>query len=164
MKKILYVILIVYCFCINIEEIYTISCSVFERANASTAISRTEYLEDESYFITVMEEISPGRSFFSNTVTKSKTSTYFNSDKVALWSVTVTGTFTYKNGTSKCIRSSVSATSYNKNIWRISKTSSTYSGNSAIATVTAGQYQSNQLLRIVRKKVTLTCVAQEKFT
>ncbi len=136
----------------------------YETENDPEAISAIEYLEDGSYFITLIEEAKSDISFFSSSATKSKTAIYFNSNNVPLWSVTVTGTFTYGNGTSKCTHSSVSATSYNTSIWRIASTSSSFSGNTATATATAKQYQSNQLLRTVTKKVTLTCSATGKFS
>lgn len=123
-----------------------------------------EYLPDGSYFVSVIETDDNSVSLRSTTTTKSKTATYYDANGAARWYVKVTGTFTYGNGTSKCISSTVSAKSYDTATWRISSQSASRNGNKATATASAKQYQSSQYLQTVSKTVTLTCSSTGKFS
>ena len=117
------------------------------------------YFSDGSYIVTVMESIDDNINLLSTTVTKSKKATYYNKDGVAKWYVKVTGTFTYGNGTFKCTNSTVTAASQSTT-WKISSKS----GNKAIATATAKQYQNNSIIQTITKSVTLTCSSTGKFS
>ena len=107
----------------------------FVSANTSNAAvivkQNIEYLPDGSYYETT-------------TTTK-------------LWSVTVTGNFSYVKGkSSKCTSSSVSAVSYSAS-WKISNKSSSKSGNTATASATVLQYSGTRPVNSVTRKVSLTC-------
>lgn len=138
--------------------------SAIQTKGADTLQTELEYLPDGSYFVTVIETNDSSLSLLSTTTTKSKTSTYYGADGKSYWSVTVTGTFTYGNGTSRCTSSSVSARSYDTDFWRIASKSSSRSGNRATATASAKQYQNGKYLRTVSKTVTLTCSSTGKFS
>ena len=85
-----------------------------------------------------------------------KTSTYYNSDDVALWYVKVTGSFTYTGSSVRCTGASVSADSYSS-YWGISNRSSSYSGNIATAKATGTHYFGNAVVERVNETVNLSC-------
>lgn len=130
--------------------------------NSASAASSTrnivvETFEDGSYIETVIEEIETASSY-ATTYTKSgkKTSTYKNSSGDTLWSVSVTGTFTYDGSSATCTKSTVSTTSYNSN-WKISSSSASKSGATATATATAKKYLDGTYIKSITETVTLTC-------
>ena len=131
----------------------------FVSANTSNAAvivkQNIEYLPDGSYYettITTKEDIrflSLGRTA-SASRSGNKTTTYTSSSGAKLWSVTVTGNFSYVKGkSSKCTSSSVS--------WKISNKSSSKSGNTATASATVLQYSGTRPVNSVTRKVSLTC-------
>ncbi|MEI3338562.1 MAG: hypothetical protein V8R80_00245 [Eubacterium sp.] len=130
---------------------------------ANVLNQQIEYYDDGSYIITVIEDVPSDITLLSTTVTKSKTSTYHSSTGEALWSITVTGTFTYGNGTSKCTSSSINTKIYNSN-WSIGNKSSSANGNKASATATAIQYLKGHEVQRITKTVTLTCSSTGKFS
>lgn len=60
----------------------------------------------------------PAISLCSTNKTKSKTATYYSKSNIAQWEVTVTGTFSYGNGSATCTASSVTTKSYVTD-WRL---------------------------------------------
>ena len=140
----------------------TISLAFCHPSIASAAVPAdatiVETFEDGSYIETVIEETtstSSSRST-SSTISGKKTTTYRNSDGSAVWSVTVTGTFTYNGSSATCTKSTVSATSYNSN-WKISNTSASKSGASAQATATSKKYSNGICIKTTTQSVSLTC-------
>lgn len=116
-----------------------------------------EYLENGDYIVTVIEDdeiIIPGDAT-ATTVTKTKTSNYYNSSGTRLWNVKVQGTFTYNGTTCTCTKASHQATSYASS-WSIISASHSKSGNHATATATARHYYSTGYNDYTRS-VTLTC-------
>lgn len=106
--------------------------------NAKTTI---EILENGDYIETEISDYTDtGNSDYSlnatQTKTGRKTSNYKNSSGTVLWSVSITGTFSYNGSSATCISKSHSAASYASN-WSIKSISSTKSGNSATARATA---------------------------
>ncbi|MCR4960488.1 MAG: hypothetical protein K6A74_03470 [Lachnospiraceae bacterium] len=106
---------------------------------APNSVVEKKIVNGQTYYIETV--ISEKSSFnFLQATSKSKTAsktTYVKDSKGnILWSVSVTGTFSYDKKTSKCTSCSHSASSSNKN-WSIKNSSSSYSGNSATATATA---------------------------
>ena len=73
-----------------------------------------------------------------------------------MFSVTVTGTFTYTGSSSTCTKSIASATSKNAN-WKISSKSASKSGNKATAKATAKRYVDGTAVETQNCTVTLTC-------
>lgn len=116
-----------------------------------------EYFDDGSYIVTTITE-EPSVSFARATSTKtaSKTATYKSSSGASLWSVTITGTFSYNGSSAKCTAASVSTNIYN-NAWKISNKSASKSGSTAIATATGKQYKNGSILSQIEKTVKLTC-------
>ena len=128
-------------------------------ASAATQPDTTivETFEDGSYIESTIEEISVPSSR-STTYTKSgrKTNTYKSSSGTALWSVTVTGTFTYNGSSATCTKSTVSTASYSNN-WKISSSSASKSGATAKATATAKKYLDGSYVTSISRSVSLTC-------
>lgn len=127
--------------------------------------SEIEYLDDGSYFETVIttESNSGMTTLSSKSVTKTKTSYYKNSNGTILWYVKVTGTFTYGNGSSKCTSSSVTAES-KSGAWKITSKSASKSGNKATAKATAKRYYGGSVAETKNKTVTLTCSPSGSFS
>lgn len=127
--------------------------------------SEIEYLDDGSYFETVIttESNSGMTTLSSKSVTKTKTSYYKNSNGTILWYVKVTGTFTYGNGSSKCTNSSVTAES-KSGAWKITSKSASKSGNKATAKATAKRYYGGSVAETKNKTVTLTCSPSGNFS
>ena len=125
-------------------------------AQSNTYPAEYEYFDDGSYIVTTITE-EPAVSFAraAGTKTASKTATYKSSSGASLWSVTVTGTFSYNGSSAKCTSSSVSANSYSS-LWKINSKSASKSGASASATATAKYYDSSTYKSL---SVTLTCKA-----
>lgn len=124
-------------------------------APVDTVNMERRYLENGDYIETVISE-SPIVSYASNSKSGSKTSTYYNSDDVALWYVKVTGSFTYTGSSVRCTGASVSADSYSS-YWGISNRSSSYSGNIATAKATGTHYFGNAVVERVNETVNLSC-------
>ena len=117
---------------------------------------QVEYLEDGSYFVTVITEQQREISLMSTTVTRSKTSTYHGKDGKKYWSVKVTGTFTYNGKSAACTKSTISTSIYDSH-WKFTAKSASYSKNQAIAKATVKEYLENQWAQTINKTVTLTC-------
>ena len=134
----------------------------------------TEYLGDGLCCITVIESLPADHTLniltgnnislvSATTETKSKTKHILDASGTELWYVRVTGTFTYGNGTSKCIAVSHSADSY-ASTWKIVSSSDKKSGNSASATATARQYVDGSVISSRTQTVTLTCSSTGVFS
>lgn len=148
-------------FMLLLSFILLLTISLPVRAN--TLNQQIEYFDDGSYIITIIEDETPDIALFSTTTTKAKTSSAYSSSGQCLWSVTVTGTFTYGDGTSKCTNSSVSAKSY-ASTWSIASKSASRSGNKASATATAVQYLKGHEVQRKTQTVTLTCSSTGTFS
>lgn len=116
---------------------------------------------EEFYYKEVIEIIGESSSRPTSTKTAKKTG-YFANGSTILWSVTVTGTFTYNGTTSRCTNSSVTASS-NDSRWRIVSKSSSKSGSTAKATAIAKCYLNNLVINTKTQTVSLTCCASGKL-
>lgn len=114
-----------------------------------------EYLENGDYVETVIEEtVMLGRV---NTRKGNKTSSYKNSAGEVMWSITVTGTFSYTSGKSvKCTSSSGTSKS-NSSTWKVSQASASKSGNKASASATGTQIVNGVTISTLSRTVTLSC-------
>ena len=127
-------------------------CAVM--ANSITPIQiEKEYLDDGSYFETVIETNDSLRSILKNA---SKTVTYKSASGQSLWYAKVTANFYFDGKTSSCTSSSASGGSY-VNGWEILSKSSSRTGNVASATVVAGCYLNGAFVDSVTEKVLLSC-------
>ncbi len=148
-----------------IITLITLSLIVFCPVTTSNAAvirqHSIEYLTDGSYYETTIttNDFHSYSLIRTASLTRSanKTTTYTSSSGAKLWSVTVTGNFSYVKGkSSKCTSSSVSATAYSAS-WKITNKSSSKSGNTAIATATGTEYLQGKPIISRTKKVSLTC-------
>ncbi len=128
MKRILSILLII---------TLVICCVFFTSISTSAAIiseTTIELLDNGDYIETVITyDQTLARA---STKSGSKTANYKNSSGETLWSVTVTGTFSYDGTTSSCTKVSHSAAAYSSG-WSIKNSSSSKSGNTATANATA---------------------------
>ena len=138
------------------------STSVFADTTVDTDI---DYLEDGSYYETIIEVEEPGISFFATKTTKDgkKTTTYKNSNGTTLWSVTVHGVFSYNGSTSSCTSSKASTTDPST-AWSIKNKDASKSGSTARAKATAVQKQNGAVINTVTKTVSLTCNRDGKLS
>lgn len=148
MRKLLYL-----CLSLSIFFIFTTTVC----ASDCVAYNSMEYLEDGSYFTTTVTNNSEKATLFSNVRSGNKTTTYYSRSGNKLWSVTVTGTFTYGTGSrATCIKSTVSTNVYSSS-WRITNSSASKNGNNASATSTGTLYRNSTPIDSITKTVTLTC-------
>lgn len=146
-KKFKIIFLMLILLCIPISNV-----TALENIQQYTYIE--ERFEDGSY---IEITVDYGTNNTRATTTKSKTATYKGASGTSLWSVTVKGTFTYNGTTSSCKSSSVSTKNYSTS-WKLSNATSSKSGATASASVTAKQYhQDGTVLRTINKTVKLTC-------
>lgn len=98
-----------------------------------------EYLENGDYIETFIFDATDGGCSVmpvalsqEKTITKTKVKTYKNSAGKVMWSLSVTGTFSYNGKTSKCTKTSHHTEIVNKN-WTVKNAQSSKSGNTATA-------------------------------
>ena len=94
----------------------------------------------------------------SGSITGNKRYTYYDSDDVSQWRVTLTGKFTYTGSSATCTSSSVDVAIYDSS-WYISSKSASKSGNKATGNVKMGDRPVDVTLSIVPVNLTLTCDA-----
>lgn len=116
---------------------------------------------DSGYRIeTVITELSQSTRATSNITGIKKTSVYSGNE--LLWSVSVTGTFSYGNGSSRAL-SSIVTTNVSNGSWKITSSNSTYYGNTAKATATAKRYLLGIPVETIVKTVELSCDSNGKL-
>ena len=153
MKQFLYVTLIFSMLLFNKTTVKAAIVPIIERHET------IEYTEDGSYFVTTLETLNYSGTMnpMASTCSGKKTTTFKSSSDEKLWSVTVTGTFSYVKGSSvKCTASSVSTAVYNST-WKITDKASSKSGNKSTATAEAKHYVLFLPVETITKTVTLTC-------
>lgn len=119
--------------------------------------AETTYLDDGTYFETIIYQQQDINTRSSKSKTGTKKTTY-NADGKVLWYVSVTGTFTYTGSSSKCTSASVTAESYNK-YWKISNKSSSFTKNIAKGKATAKLYYGPLPATTINQVVVLSCDA-----
>lgn len=132
-----------------------------EITTSDITAENVEYFADGSYLVTSIETFNKNEiSLFSTSANRSgsKTATYKSSNDSSLWSVTVTGTFTY-GSTTKCTSSSVSATSYSSS-WKVSYKTSSKSGNTARACAKYIMHYTILPVTSTTEVVTLSCYSK----
>ena len=143
---------------LSVITVLSMSCVAFAGeipVNTNTySTTEYEYLDDGSYIVTTITEV-PSESLARATVSKSgtKTATCKSSSGTALWSVSVTGSFTYNGSSASCKSASVKTKVYDSS-WSISSESAKKSGASAIATAKAKLSGTSTYKTL---SVTLTC-------
>ncbi len=119
----------------------------------------TIYEDDDGYLIAEIDEANG--ALLANTVTGSKTITYYTNDEAA-WSITINGTFICENDSICCTYSSANIEVYNS-AWAITVESTEEDGASASATFTAVLYQNKIAQKSLTQTITLTCASQDEF-
>lgn len=124
-------------------------------ANDETINCYVEYFDDGSYIIT---EIATSNisTMATSTKTHKKTSSYYDADNKKLWTVNLTGTFTYTGNSATCTKATTSYTIYDSK-WKV--TSATASKNSRTATgdFTVKRYTLGIPTKTINKALTITC-------
>ena len=124
--------------------------------------STFEYESTDNYYETIITyDNQLARAV--NSVSGHKTITCKNSAGKTLWSLTVKGSFTYNGSTSNCTSASVSTSVVDSN-WKIASKSSSKSGNTAKATVTAHCYLNGNIIDRQTKNATLKCSVNGKLS
>lgn len=129
---------------------------------------QVQYMDDGSYIVTTITELPTFNSGIAlmattTTKTKSKTTDFYNASNVVIWSFTVTGTFTYGNGSSKCTAASSSGTSYSK-YWVLKDKRAWKNLNTAYGSITASCV--NPITPVVDKhySLSLSCSSTGVFS
>lgn len=125
----------------------------------SKEFSIVETFSDGSYLKSVLIDDSADTSSSARkTATKSghKVYSYESSSGKTLWTITITGTFSYTGSSSKCIKSEISTTCPASN-WKLSEKKAYTSGASAKATASFKQYKKDVYLQTITRTVTISC-------
>ncbi len=148
---------------ISLILIFSIPTNALVINNTDTKTT-IEKLENGDYIETIIESVDkPGiLPMGNNTITKTKTKNYRNNSGTVLWSVSVTGTFSYNGTTSTCTSCSKKTTSPGSN-WSIKSSSVSKSGNSATAKATA-TYKTATVTKDYSMSVTIKCSADGKIS
>lgn len=121
------------------------------------------YFEDGSYAIVTISEdpvLSDSQSSTKAAQTKSgsKSISFYSSNNVIQWTVTVSGTFSYDGSSATCTASSVSSVIY-VNDWKVTSAVASKSGNKAIGDFTVKRYVLLIPVQTETVKLTLACSA-----
>lgn len=137
-------------------------CSVLYYTNTfanvidnSSVYSETTDFYDDGYIV-VEIVTNDSNNIASYSTSKSKTATkkisYYTSSNKLLWTVHLSGTFSYNGSSSSCTKASCSISNLDSN-WSVKSKSATKSKNTAHAKVTMHQKGGGDL----SKELTLTC-------
>lgn len=114
-----------------------------------------EYFEDGSYGITTYE-IQVASVLTKGTVSKIKSYTYYDSNDVKQWKVSITGSFSYTGSSATCTSSSTTYTIYDAK-WKVTKSQASKSGRTATGEFTVKKYLLGIPTQTVNKTLTLSC-------
>ena len=122
-------------FSVILAVIMIVSCSAVVSAKQYADEQKTEieFFEDGSYTVTVLEEVN---SLARAGKSGKKTKTYYTSNDDPVYSVTVTGTFTYNYGVSAAATNSSVAVSLYEDAANLVSQSATYRNATAYASGT----------------------------
>lgn len=127
---------------------------VMTKADSMGEKISVEYFEDGTYVETYIEQLLVAARTKTKTGKKTKVGKSANGEK--LWSVTVTGTFSYGNGTSKCTNAQVSTETYDSQ-WKKYSSSASKSGSTAKADAVFKKYSNAIMKDTVSASVSLKC-------
>lgn len=117
--------------------------------------SYVEYFEDGSYIVTELTE-STITTFATKTVSKSKSSHYYESDDSKAWTVTLNATFSYTGSSATCTKATTSYTIYDS-AWKVTSAVGSKSGNKATGNFTVKRYLLGVPLKSIDRTLTITC-------
>ncbi len=132
-----------------------VMCPTNAFAGETATDKYVEYFEDGSYIVTELET-SGISTFATSTTTKTKYSSYYNSDGDLEWRVYLTGTFTYTGSSATCTKATKSYKIYDDH-WKVTSSSASKSGNKATGNFTVKRYLAGIPIRTVNKSLTITC-------
>ncbi len=143
--------------------IAVICCTVLSlsvgAASENYSVVDIECLNNGDYIETVIsdidEQVVPSVGRASKSITKTRY--YKNSEGTVLWSVSITGTFTYNGTTSTCTSCSHKTTSP-ASAWSITSSSHSKSGNTATARATA-TYETATTSKDYQMSISIKCSA-----
>lgn len=137
--------------CVIVFSIISPAYAVESSSPIST--KRIDFANGNYEIVVITEEDTVCQGRTTNTKTGSKTSTYYNANNEAIYSVKVIGTFTYNGSTAKATSSTATVSLYSTAATYVSKSAS-YASNYATAT---GKVTYNGIA--ASKTVTLYCSA-----
>lgn len=131
---------------------FSVKASEIQSINSTDII---ETFDDGSYIESFTEEnIITSFSRSSSTKSAQRTYTYKSSSGKILWTITVTGTFTYNGSSSSCTKASVSTTCPSSTFKLASKKATKHNST---ATASFKQYNDSVYLRTVTHSVSISC-------
>ena len=145
MKRI--ALLLAICICL-----YSLTCSAYAKNNDVTEI---EYFADGSYIITVLET-NASTCFDRSTISKTKTTYYYDSSNNLDWKASLTASFSYNGTTSSCTSASIGYNIYDNN-WRLTSSDCSKSGATATGNFTFKHYTLGIPTNTINRTLTLTC-------
>lgn len=132
-----------------------VMCPTNAFAGETATDQYVEYFEDGSYIVTELKT-SGISTFATSTTSKTKYSSYYNSNGGLEWRVYLTGTFTYTGSSATCTKATKSYSIYNDN-WKVTSSSASKSGNKATGKFTVKKYAIGIPIKTVNKTLTITC-------
>lgn len=134
----------------------TAVCPVTAAEEKTTAT--VEYLPDGSYIVTITEELDT-HGVRSNTKVGSRTRSYYSSDNILQWKMTVTGEFLYDGTTASCTYASGVTTVYITPHWKVTQESSTVGDSTAYYTATFAHWELGVVIDRPTYGVSISCDA-----
>lgn len=151
MKKVLLMLIVYNLFTL---PVISVKANNFNNDENKQIYKNIEYVGNGIVEETIIEETV---SMKSTRTIKSGTKTInYKHGSTILWSVSVTGTFSYNGKSSSCTNSSVKADSRNRD-WKIVNKSSSKNGSTAIGKATAKKYMLGVCIQTINETVKLTC-------
>ena len=141
MKKTL---ILLFSFLFIFASTFPVKASEIQSINSTNIESSTE------------ENIVATLSRSSSTKSAKRTYTYKTSSGKILWTITVTGTFTYNGSSSSCTKASVSTTCPSIT-FKLASKSATKHNSTATATASFKQYNDSVYLRTITRSVSISC-------
>lgn len=156
MKKIITTIIIVVSIFSNTNYIFAYETKSIENTFIEVIFDDGSYIET-----TIKQDCLITRT---STTSGNKTSTFKDSNGKVLWSIKVSGYFSYNGSSATCTSSSISTTC-SANNWKLSNKKSWKSGSSAYASATAKQYTFLGICtNTVDRTLKLTCSSSGKLS
>lgn len=114
-----------------------------------------EYFDDGSYIVTELVE-SGISTLATSTVSKTKSSSYYDSNNKMLWTVRLDATFRYTGSSATCTSAAASHTIYDSS-WKVTSGTASKSGNKATGNFTVKKYVLGIPVKTVNRTLTITC-------
>ena len=124
-------------------------------AMAHGAEDRMIHYDDGSYLVISTMEMPETRA--GNTTGGSTKATYYNSDHVLQWTVTLYGAFTYNGSSSTCTKASINVTISGSDGWSCTSKTADTSGSSAVGSATIIRTVSGEVVSTRTVPLRLTC-------